>query len=342
MRAKSTLALICFLLGTTAAIPQVEAATTSSRSTLKQGRVTAAIPSPQAATAVRPAPIARAGKRDEAPSRTADRTPAQVQTTPAPSAHTPPAQTPPARTPAAQARANTARGARLAAIRGPATVRTAAAPRAIESESRQAARSVGIVPVALPAISRPARASTGGTPILHVAQDFGLSCVPFARMATGMNISGNGGRWWHNAAGSYARGQQPERGSVLSFPGSGGMRSGHVAVVSRVVNSRTIQIDHANWGGPGLRRGQVLRGAVVVDVSDRNDWTAVRHQVGFDSTTFGRTYPTHGFIYNRPTSTRTMVAQLGVAEAGRFEEVAELTSPHAAQHLRLSSQAFGR
>ena len=196
------------------------------------------------------------------------------------------------------------------------------------------------------ATARPvaARGATAGlgTQVLPVNARSGLSCVPFARMATGMNISGNGGRWWHNAAGSYARGQQPERGSVLSFPGSGGMRSGHVAVVSRVVNSRTIQIDHANWGGPGLRRGQVLRGAVVVDVSDRNDWTAVRHQVGFDSTTFGRTYPTHGFIYNRPTSTRTMVAQLGVAEAGRFEEVAELTSPHAAQHLRLSSQAFGR
>jgi len=310
MRAKSTLALICLLLGSTVVAQQVEAATAANtRNTQKYTRA-GATPA-QATVPVRPTVQARANKPDRA---------ALTRN----SALPPP---PPPAPSLAQAR-----NARSAIPVASARTSPAAAP---------ARRDAMITPVALPSISRPAHAASlgvgTGTPLLHVAQEFGLSCVPFVRMATGMNISGNGGVWWHNAAGSYARGQQPERGAVLSFPGSGGMNRGHVAVVSRVVNSRTIQVDHANWGGPGLRRGQVLRGAVVVDVSDRNDWTAVRHQVGFDSTTFGRTYPTHGFIYNRSVSGGAVVAQ-----AGRFEEVADMTSPHAAQHLRLTSEMLRR
>jgi surface antigen len=174
-----------------------------------------------------------------------------------------------------------------------------------------------------------------GTPILPVSQMGGLSCVPFVRMATGMNISGDARAWWYNAAGAYHRGQQPERGAVLAFMGSGGMSRGHVAVVSRVVNARTIQIDHSNWGGPGLRRGQVVRGATVVDVSDRNDWTAVRVQVGYDNDTFGRTYPTHGFIYNRPAGGGTIMA----STAG-LTEIAQAPSPHARLHLIRATEAL--
>lgn len=130
----------------------------------------------------------------------------------------------------------------------------------------------------------------------------GISCVPYARSVTGMEISGNGRDWWHNAAGRYARGQRPETGSILSFPGSGGMSSGHVAVVSRVLNARMIEIDHANWGGPGIRRGTVMHNVKVMDVSDDNSWTRVRVQVGWTAENFGREYPTHGFIHNRPVS----------------------------------------
>lgn len=176
-----------------------------------------------------------------------------------------------------------------------------------------------------------------GTPILPVAQTGGLSCVPFARMATGMNVSGDARMWWHNAAGTYARGQAPERGAILAFMSSGGMSRGHVAVVSRVVNPRTIQIDHANWAGPGIRRGQVMRNVTVVDVSDRNDWTSVRVQVGHTAENFGRTYPTHGFIYNRPAGARTLMVS-GPATT----EVAEAPSPHAALHSRLVADTFAR
>ncbi|WP_137177551.1 CHAP domain-containing protein [Roseomonas sp. AR75] len=179
---------------------------------------------------------------------------------------------------------------------------------------------------------------SGGTPILHVAQSSGLSCVPFARMATGMQISGDARMWWHNAAGSYDRGSRPERGSVLAFTASGGMRRGHVAVVSRVVNDRTILIDHSNWAGPGIRRGTVMRGVTVVDVSDRNDWTAVRVQVGWNNDAFGRTYSTYGFIYNRRPGER-----IRMAGAAAMQEVAEAQpSPHAAQHMRLAAETLGR
>lgn len=128
----------------------------------------------------------------------------------------------------------------------------------------------------------------------------GISCVPYARQATGMAISGNGRDWWHNAAGLYARGNQPEVGSVMAFPGSGGMRSGHVAVVERVVSPREVLIHHANWGGPGIRRGSIMRGVSVIDVSPNNDWTRVRVQTGHSTENYGRIYPVYGFIHNRP------------------------------------------
>lgn len=158
----------------------------------------------------------------------------------------------------------------------------------------------------------------------------GISCVPYARMVTGMAISGNGGQWWYNAAGTYDRGGRPEAGSILAFRATGGMRSGHVAVVERVLGPRHVQIDHANWGGPGIRRGSVMRGVNVIDVSDRNDWSAVRVQVGHDPGLYGRVYPTYGFIYNRPDR-RMMAGFTGTAEAAqpmsvsaRFEQVAEI------------------
>jgi surface antigen len=197
--------------------------------------------------------------------------------------------------------------------------------RATVAPQRQASAAM-----ARPVVARGAAAGLG-TPILPVGVRSGLSCVPFARMATGMNISGDARLWWHNAAGSYLRGQAPERGAVLAFMASGGMHRGHVAVVSAVINDRTILIDHSNWAGPGIRRGQVMRGVTVMDVSDRNDWTAVRVQVGHGTEAFGRTYPTHGFIYNRPVGGRILTASTQPSE-----ELADATSPHGAQHRRLA------
>ena len=133
----------------------------------------------------------------------------------------------------------------------------------------------------------------------------GISCVPFARNDSGISVAGNAWEWWDNAAGVYARGSVPEPGSVLTFRANGRMRLGHVAVVSRIINAREVEVDHANWWGPGMYGG-VARNIPVVDVSEANDWTAVR--VGLaDGEKFGSVYPTYGFIYDRP-DTGVMVA----------------------------------
>ncbi len=132
-----------------------------------------------------------------------------------------------------------------------------------------------------------------------------VSCVPYARQVSGIKVAGNAWQWWNNSAGLYARGDQPEIGSVLNFRSNGRMRLGHVAVVKRVVNPREVIVDHANWPSGGSP-GRISRNVAVVDVSEANNWSAVRVELGRDST-FGSIYPTYGFIYNRP-DTGAMIA----------------------------------
>ena len=135
----------------------------------------------------------------------------------------------------------------------------------------------------------------------RVVHSAGMSCVPFARKDSGIELPGNAWQWWANAQGVYARGHLPQPGSVLAFRSNPQMRLGHVAVVTRVINPREIEIDHANWS-----HGQVSRGIPVVDVSEANNWSAVRVGLGHASA-FGSVYPTYGFIYDR-TDSGTMVA----------------------------------
>jgi surface antigen len=126
----------------------------------------------------------------------------------------------------------------------------------------------------------------------------GISCVPYARLVSGISVGGNAWQWWDNAAGIYARGSSPEVGSVLAFRSNPRMRLGHVAVVSEVINPREILIDQANWPSAGMR-GNVTHDVAVVDVSEANDWSAVRVELGRGDE-FGSVYPTYGFIYDRP------------------------------------------
>ena len=126
----------------------------------------------------------------------------------------------------------------------------------------------------------------------------GISCVPYAREVSGIELTGNAATWWDEAAGLYARGNAPEPGSVLNFRANSSMRLGHVAVVSAVVSGREIEIEHANWWGPGASKGGISRNISVVDVSPNNDWTAVRVGLGLTREN-GSIYPTYGFIYAR-------------------------------------------
>ena len=124
-----------------------------------------------------------------------------------------------------------------------------------------------------------------------------LQCVPYARQVSGIRIFGDAHTWWDQAAGHYARGTRPKVGAVMSFRPYGNMRLGHVAAVSRVLDSRTVLLRHANWSLIDGRRGQIEDGVRAIDVSDANDWSEVR--VWFAPIQgLGTTHwPLNGFIY---------------------------------------------
>jgi CHAP domain len=123
-----------------------------------------------------------------------------------------------------------------------------------------------------------------------------LQCVPYARFMSGIGIRGDAWTWWDKAAGIYARGNQPEPGAVLSFPGTERMPLGHVAVVTQVMTARKILVDHANWPNALILHGAISRDVQVVDVSPANDWSEVRVQFG-EGGPLGSIYPANGFIY---------------------------------------------
>lgn len=177
----------------------------------------------------------------------------------------------------------------------------------------------------------------------HVRTSGGISCVPYARQVTGMAVTGDGWKWWQNSAGLYARGQQPEPGSVLTFRSVPGMPHGHVAVVNRVLGPRHLLIDHANWGGPGIRRGSVMHDVSVIDVSEENDWTAVRVQSGYNSSAFGRVYATYGFIYNRPEEDgATAFASRTQHRSAQLEQIAEMPAQGRAHTVQPQDRAAWR
>lgn len=119
-----------------------------------------------------------------------------------------------------------------------------------------------------------------------------LECVPFARAESGIDIRGNANRWWQLAAGKYHRSRHPTEGAVLVMKGYETNRRGHVAVVKRIIDDRTIIVDHANWGNDG----RIYRQAPVRDLSPKNDWSQV--QVWYTPTKqWGhRVYKGKGFI----------------------------------------------
>lgn len=114
-------------------------------------------------------------------------------------------------------------------------------------------------------------------------------CVPFARNASGIEIYGNARTWWGQAAGQFERKKAPHPGAVMAFSATRSNPHGHVAVVSKVEDSRRIRVNHANW-----HRNRVSLDMAVMDVSENNDWSAVRLESNPGS--FGRVYPVTGFI----------------------------------------------
>jgi surface antigen len=121
-----------------------------------------------------------------------------------------------------------------------------------------------------------------------------LTCVPYARQVSGIQLSGDAYQWWDEAAGLYPRAQTPQTGAVLVFKPHGSMTAGHLAVVTGIEDSRTIEVTQSNWLPYRIEHDQP-----VIDVSAANNWTAVR--VWYEPVhAMGNTiYPTYGFILPR-------------------------------------------
>lgn len=118
-------------------------------------------------------------------------------------------------------------------------------------------------------------------------------CVPFARNASGIALRGNAGTWWGQADDEgYTRSRRPDVGSVMAFSSGRQLPMGHVAVVSKVLSEREILVDHANWAPSKVSLGMYVR-----DVSDNNDWSAVRLES--QPNALGSVYHVDGFIRPR-------------------------------------------
>ena len=130
-----------------------------------------------------------------------------------------------------------------------------------------------------------------------------LECVPYARQVSGIRIYGDALTWWGQAEGRYGRGKRPRPGAVMALKPHGNMLLGHVATVSRVIDSRTILLNHANWSPVNGQRGQVEEGARAVDVSARNDWSEVRIWYAPQGDLGTTRWPVEGFIYADRDST---------------------------------------
>ena len=155
------------------------------------------------------------------------------------------------------------------------------------------------------AVAPPAPSYLSETPARIVTPRQRWQCVPYARQISEVSIRGNASTWWSSAKGRYGRGGKPKVGSILVLKRAGRLRYGHIAVVTRILGSREIVVDHANW----LNRGRLHLGTPVQDVSANNDWSAVRvwytpgNQYGL------RSYPAHGFIYPEPPVAAISVQQ---------------------------------
>ncbi len=124
-----------------------------------------------------------------------------------------------------------------------------------------------------------------------------LSCVPYARARSGIALRGDAGDWWQEAAGRYPRSREPRGGAVLVFARTGRLRRGHLAVVARVVSSREIRVDHANWAPEGsAARGRVALDQPVRDVSAVGDWSLVRVWHPANAALGSTVFPIQGFI----------------------------------------------
>jgi hypothetical protein len=143
----------------------------------------------------------------------------------------------------------------------------------------------------LPLLTALALTACGSHPRLPDMVPRTVECAPYARSLTGLALTGPAYDWWDESSGLYRRSQQPMVGSVLVFQRNSRLPDGHVSVVTKLLSSREILVDHANWV-----HGMISDGDLIRDVSQNNDWTLVR--VWWPPTQgLGITiYPAYGFV----------------------------------------------
>ncbi len=160
--------------------------------------------------------------------------------------------------------------------------------------------------LSLAALAGCAGAGRGATGDAHYS---GLSCAPFARALTGVQLHGSADSWWVQADGRYARVHSPQTGAILVLRASDRLPSGHVSVVSRVLDARSIDVIQANWVPGELERDQP-----VIDISPDNDWTLVRVWYPPVGAMGSHAYPAYGFILPPwPASHDALAASAAVA-----------------------------
>jgi surface antigen len=119
-----------------------------------------------------------------------------------------------------------------------------------------------------------------------------LYCVEYARLRSGLAVFGDAKLWWARAKNLYEEFAEPAVDAVMVFSGSKRIRKGHVAVVTKIVSSREVIVDHANW----QNHGEIDHNTPVLDVSATNNWSAVRVW-DINSRQWGaRVYKLSGFI----------------------------------------------
>lgn len=127
-----------------------------------------------------------------------------------------------------------------------------------------------------------------------------LQCVPYAREVSGIQIFGNAHTWWHQARDVYDRGSKPRAGAVLVLAKAGKLNYGHLAVVNKVIDERTIEVTHSNWGNNRERRSIIYNAMRVQDLSG-GKWRSVRFW-NYELNSWGLPYKVSGFIYpNEPS-----------------------------------------
>ena len=135
----------------------------------------------------------------------------------------------------------------------------------------------------------------GERPYAAIGSPTDLTCVPYAQEVTGISLTGDAYTWWREAAGRYPRIHRPVVGAILVFRPTDAMPLGHVSVVTAIVSSREILVEHANWGPWRITEDQP-----VVDVSAANDWSRVRVWYPPVDALGTSIFPVYGFVLPAP------------------------------------------